>query len=134
MSSQATAVVSPYFPRSRPPSPPRSLSSGCQSTLTSLATSSDASCLNVGGLLSLVSAASSSTNASVVSSVDSWAKGMCSRAACSNDTLANLVSNVTSGCSSDLSSLGLGSVDASELTSIVQMVYPTVRDVLCLAE
>jgi hypothetical protein len=56
---------------------------------------------------------------------------MCSKSACSNQTLATLVTNVTSGCSTDLSSLGL---DVQDVTTTVQQFYPTVRQILCLQE
>ncbi|TFK92064.1 hypothetical protein K466DRAFT_582280 [Polyporus arcularius HHB13444] len=111
-----------------------SISSQCQSTLAALVTSSDASCLNAQALVGLVASSSSSSNTSIVSSVNTWATGLCSKPACSNDTLAAVVSNITSGCSADLQSLGLSNIDAGELTSIVQTAYPTVRQVLCLAD
>jgi hypothetical protein len=56
---------------------------------------------------------------------------MCSQSACSNQTLATLVTNVTNGCSSDLSSLGL---DVQDVTTTVQRFYPTERQILCLQE
>ncbi|KAI0695974.1 hypothetical protein C8T65DRAFT_583856 [Cerioporus squamosus] len=112
----------------------QSISSQCQSTLAALVTSSDASCLNAQALVGLVASSSSSSNTSIVSSINTWATGLCSKPACSNDTLAAVVSNITSGCSSDLQSLGLSNIDSGELTSIVQTAYPTVRQVLCLAD
>jgi len=56
---------------------------------------------------------------------------MCSQSACSNQTLATLVTNITNGCSSDLSSLGL---DVQDVTTSVQQFYPTVRQILCLQD
>lgn len=111
-----------------------SLSSQCQDTLAALVTSSDASCLNAQALVGLIASSSSSANTSIVSPINTWATGLCSRAACSNDTLATVVSNVTSGCSSDLESLGLSNIDSGELTQLVQTAYPSVRQILCLAE
>ncbi|RPD63847.1 hypothetical protein L227DRAFT_572288 [Lentinus tigrinus ALCF2SS1-6] len=111
-----------------------SLSSQCQDTLAALVTSSETSCLNAQALVGLVASSSSSANTSLVSPINTWATGFCGKAVCSNDTLANVVSNVTSGCSSDLESLGLSNIDSGELTSLVQTAYPTFRQVVCLAD
>jgi len=108
-----------------------SLSSQCQATLASVVTSADAKCLNAQSLVGLVVA---SENSSVVSPINNWLTGMCSQGSCTNETLAAVVGNLTSGCSSELSSLGFSSSDSGELTSIVQMVYPTARKVACLAD
>lgn len=43
------------------------------------------------------------------------------------------MTNLTNGCSSDLSALGLANADTN-LTSTVQQYYPTVRQILCLQE
>ncbi|KAI8993832.1 hypothetical protein BD414DRAFT_264899 [Trametes punicea] len=111
----------------------QSISSQCQSTLASIVTSSDASCLNPQALVGLV-ISSSSSNSSIVPTINSWLTGLCSRPACTNDTLAAVVQNVTSGCPSELSSLGLSNVDSGELTTLVQAVYPTIREIACLAD
>ncbi|KAI0287162.1 hypothetical protein BC826DRAFT_71331 [Russula brevipes] len=102
------------------------ISSQCLSTLTSIATSSDAQCLNAAGLVPIFLNGSADT---VVPSINTWLTGMCSQTACSNQTLATLVTNVTNGCSSDLSPLGL---DVQDVTTSVQRFYPTVRQILCL--
>jgi hypothetical protein len=57
---------------------------------------------------------------------------MCSTGFCSNDTLAAVVSNITTGCASDLNSVNAG-VPAT-LTQLVQQVYPTARSIMCLKE
>ena len=112
-------------------SPSQSISSQCQSTLASIITSSDASCLNAQSLLGLVA---TTNNASVVPTINTWLTGLCAKPACTNQTISNVVQNLTSGCSSDLSALGLGSIDANELTALVESAYPTIRKVFCLAE
>jgi hypothetical protein len=48
--------------------------------------------------------------------------------------VAELVTNVTSGCSTELSDLGIGTSDTALLITEVQQVYPTVRKVVCLQE
>ncbi|KAI0743865.1 hypothetical protein C8Q80DRAFT_1272496 [Daedaleopsis nitida] len=110
------------------------LSDTCQTALGNIVASPDASCLNAQSLVGLVVSSSSSANSSVIPSIDTWLKGMCSKAVCSNDALAAVVQNVTAGCSSDLASLGLTNVDAGELTTLVQTAYPVVRQVACLAD
>ncbi|KAI0823306.1 hypothetical protein BC628DRAFT_1384035 [Trametes gibbosa] len=112
----------------------QSLSTQCQAALASVVSSSDASCLNAQALVGLALASSSSSNSSIVPTVNSWLTGMCSRPACSNSTLASVVQVVTSGCPSELSQLGLSNVDVSSLTTLVQTAYPTVRQVACLGD
>ncbi|KAL5524001.1 hypothetical protein ACEPAG_8174 [Sanghuangporus baumii] len=106
------------------------LSSQCQSTLLTAASSSEASCLNVVGLASILT---TPANSSLVQPINSWLSGACAQTPCSNQSLSDIVANITNGCSSDLSSLGL-SGDSTNIASIVQQAYPTVRDVLCLKQ
>ncbi|EJF57611.1 hypothetical protein DICSQDRAFT_91869 [Dichomitus squalens LYAD-421 SS1] len=110
----------------------QSISSQCQATLAGIVSSSDASCLNAQNLVGLV--LSSGSNASIVPTLNTWLTGLCAKPACSNDTLSTIVQNVTSGCQSDLNSLGLSGIDASQLSALVQTAYPTVRSALCLAD
>ncbi|KAH9858400.1 hypothetical protein C2E23DRAFT_798438 [Lenzites betulinus] len=112
----------------------QSISTQCQAALATIVGSSDASCLNAQALVGLVVASTSSSNTSIVPTIDSWLTGMCSRPACSNSTLATVVSSITSGCTTELSALGLSNVDSSELTTLVQTAYPTVRQVACLGD
>ncbi|KAI0029660.1 hypothetical protein K488DRAFT_72805 [Vararia minispora EC-137] len=105
------------------------LSSSCQSTLGSIATGPDGTCLNAAGLVTF---ATVNSNSSLITPLNSWLTGMCSQSQCSNQTLANIVSNITSGCSSDLSSLGFSSSSTSTVVSDVQQFYPTVREIVCL--
>ncbi|CCM06262.1 uncharacterized protein FIBRA_08512 [Fibroporia radiculosa] len=107
-----------------------SISSQCQSALVSVVTSSESSCLNAEALAGLVVAGS---NSSLISPLNSWLTGLCSQPECTNSTLASLVNSVSSGCSSDLQSLGI-TANASRLTQLVQEAYPTVRQVVCLAD
>ena len=55
---------------------------------------------------------------------------------CSNTTLANAVTNITTGCSTELSAAGLttSSNSSQAIISAVQAAYPTVRQVLCLSD
>ena len=70
----------------------------------------------------------------VIPSVDSWLKGLCSRPLCSNDNIATVVQTLVDGCSADLGQFGLSNIDAGELTTLVQQIYPTAREAACLAE
>ncbi|KAJ3514330.1 hypothetical protein NLJ89_g2433 [Agrocybe chaxingu] len=60
--------------------------------------------------------------------------GLCGSPACSNETLASVVQNVTAGCSTELSGIGFTSDSTPQVTSIVQQYYPTVRKVVCLKD
>jgi len=105
-----------------------SISSQCQSTLVTLAASPDAQCIDASALTGLFL---QGTGSSIVGTVDTWLKGVCSVGSCSNATLATLVSNATAGCGTEISSL-VGTVSTEQLTAIVQEAYPTVREVACL--
>ncbi|KIK67285.1 hypothetical protein GYMLUDRAFT_238594 [Collybiopsis luxurians FD-317 M1] len=103
-----------------------------RNSLEGLLTSPDAACLNPGALLSFVVG---NNAGNIVSTVNTWLTGICSSGACTNQSIANVMTNLTSGCSSELSSLGISvSSIQSEAISIAQQVYPTVRQVVCLKD
>lgn len=104
------------------------VSAQCQSTLIAVAASPQSDCLNPSGLLQVFL---KGTTGSVVTPVDTWLKGLCARGPCSNENIALIVTNVTSGCATDL---GLGNSTPGSLTPLVQQIYPTVRKAVCLAE
>lgn len=91
--------------------------------------SPDAQCLNPSALLSLVTG---SSNSSIISPINNWLQGLCPQAPCSNGSLAQVVTNLTSGCSAELSNSGIATTSSSQLTTIVQQAYPAVRQVICL--
>ncbi|KAJ7091264.1 hypothetical protein C8R44DRAFT_891661 [Mycena epipterygia] len=103
----------------------QSLSSDCTNSLKGILASPEAACLNPSTLLTFFIG----TNQSVPDTINNWLSGLCSTG---NDTLAAVVANVTTGCSSDLS--GVGASVPATLTQIVQEVYPTVRSVVCLKD
>jgi len=103
----------------------QSLSTGCTNSLKAILTSPEAACLNPSSLLSFFVG----TDQSVPDTVNNWLTGLCSTGFCSNDTLAAVVTNVTTGCASDLG----GGIPAT-ITQIVQEVYPTVRSIVCLKD
>ncbi|KAI9509737.1 hypothetical protein F5148DRAFT_977911, partial [Russula earlei] len=107
-----------------------SVSSQCQSSLADVASSPDAQCLNAAALIPVFVG---NSNVSIVPPINTWLTGFCPKAACSNQTLAALVTNITNGCQTDFSALGLIN-STQNLTSIVQQYYPTVRQILCLQD
>jgi len=108
------------------------LSQQCQDTLTSAIANPDISqCLNIFNAINIFS---TTANTSVIQPVDSWLQGVCAAPACSNDTLSQAAQNITTGCQSDLSSIGISSDDAQSIVSSVLPLYPTIRKVACLAD
>lgn len=106
------------------------ISAQCQSTLLNISSSSEGQCLNTAGLVSVFV---TSSNTSVIGPVQNWLTGLCSQGPCTNQTLATLVSDITQGCSSELSSLGITG-NSSSITASVQKYYPVVREIVCLKE
>ena len=117
-----------------------------------LLASPDAACLNLSAFLSV---AIKPKDTSIVDTVNNWATGtmhpceedcrtnsrshacldlgLCSTAPCSNQTIAAVATNITSGCSSDITAAtGSDSFSVPRLIQIVQTVYPTERKVVCL--
>ncbi|KAJ7924936.1 hypothetical protein B0H13DRAFT_1976798 [Mycena leptocephala] len=103
----------------------QSLSTGCIDSLKAILASPEAACLNPSSLLSFFVG----SDQSVPDTVNNWLTGLCSTGFCSNDTLATVVSNVTSGCASDF-----GGGIPETVTQIVQEVYPTARSIMCLKD
>ncbi|KAH0827450.1 hypothetical protein J3R83DRAFT_4138 [Lanmaoa asiatica] len=108
----------------------QSISSQCSSALLAIAASPQATCLDLGLLAPLAL----SNTTSVIPTVNTWLTGVCSQGPCSNATLQTVVTNITTGCSSDLASLGLPTSDTTSLVTTVQAAYPTVRQVACLKD
>lgn len=102
----------------------------CQNTIIAVAASPQAECLNPNGLLQVFL---QGTSNSVVTPIDNWLKGLCAEGPCSNDDIAAIVTNITTGCATDLQSV-LGNATPGSLTPLVQQIYPTVRKVVCLAD
>ncbi|KAH9176447.1 hypothetical protein EDB89DRAFT_1941534 [Lactarius sanguifluus] len=107
------------------------ISAQCQSSLVSIASSTEGKCLNSAGIAPIFFAGS---NTSLIGPFQSWLTGLCSEDPCTNQTLATLVANITQGCSSDLSSLGINNSNVSSITASVQEYYPVVRQIACLKD
>jgi len=110
------------------------VSSQCSNAVGDILASPQASCLNAGALLNLAI----SPNTSIVSSIDSWAQGMCTVSACSSSDLTAIMNNFTSGCLTDinnaLSGFSLGSISASSIQSAVSTYYAPARQIACLKD
>ncbi|KZT43480.1 hypothetical protein SISSUDRAFT_1029672 [Sistotremastrum suecicum HHB10207 ss-3] len=104
----------------------------CQGALTAiLGNAQAASCLNIVGALPILQ---TTANQSLVDPLVTWASGLCAAAPCDNSTLSALTTNITTGCSSDLSRIDVSVDNVNEIITIVQEVYPTLRDILCLQD
>jgi len=99
------------------------LSTSCQSAATGLISTPFSNCANIPGLVSVVTA-----TGSVVTPVDSWIKGVCSSAPCSQADIDTASASIDTGCSTDLAN----GVPAALALSIVTANYTLVREVVCL--
>jgi len=106
------------------------ISTQCQSTILAVAANPQSDCLNPSGLIQVFLQGDSG---SIVTPVDTWLKGLCARGPCSNDDIAVIVTNITSGCATDLEPI-LGNAQPGSLTPVIQEIYPTVRKAVCLAD
>jgi hypothetical protein len=108
----------------------QSVSQQCANAVASIAADPAASqCLAIGAFIPVVT---SGTNTSIVQPLNNWINSMCSAPACSNDTIAAVVKNFTTGCSAELAAAGIGSDALPTITATVQALYPTLRKVACL--
>jgi hypothetical protein len=106
-----------------------SLSTDCTNSLKGILASPDAACLNPSSLLGFFVGSAQS----VPDTVNSWLTGLCASGFCSNDTLAAVVANVTTGCASDFGTDGASGVGET-VTQLVQEIYPTARSIMCLQD
>ncbi|KAJ6594025.1 hypothetical protein B0H19DRAFT_1246741 [Mycena capillaripes] len=108
-----------------------SISTACQTALGQVAANPDANaCLSASSLITAVV----QSNASIIGPVDNWLKSLCAAAPCSNATLSAVITNVTTGCSAELSSSGSSDASAATLTPLVEQYYATVRQIVCLTD
>ncbi|KAI5451385.1 hypothetical protein NCC49_001692 [Naganishia albida] len=81
------------------------------------------SCLSLSSLISVFTA-----SGSVIAPLDNYLNTLCSSTSCSNQTLQDASSSITSACSSDL---GSSNALVTGLQQVVDL-YPTIRAVVCL--
>ncbi|KAK7053407.1 hypothetical protein VNI00_004033 [Paramarasmius palmivorus] len=124
----ATAVAAGFAVASAQTS---GLSSQCQNALTTVASSSEASCLAPGNLVPIFT---SDGNTSVVEPINDWLNSVCSVAPCNNQTISAIVTNVTAGCGTELSLFGYDSSQNAAIIAEIQSIYPTARKVVCLKD
>ncbi|KAK0195467.1 hypothetical protein F5146DRAFT_922551, partial [Armillaria mellea] len=107
------------------------LSTGCVAALSAVSADPEASiCLSLSTLIPLFG----NGNTSIVEPVNTWVSNVCSVGPCSNDTVAAVVGNLTSGCSTELATIGLNTSETGQNIVAAQEAYPTVRRILCLQE
>ncbi|KAG8689447.1 hypothetical protein FRC11_002532 [Ceratobasidium sp. 423] len=108
-----------------------SLSASCQAAGAAVLTGPAAECLGVAGL---VNVAMTSSNQSLVTPINSWLTTTCAQPACTNATIDTAISNITTGCQSDLNSAGLTSGTLQDITDYIKEWYPVGRQVACLKQ
>ncbi|KAK0454927.1 hypothetical protein EV421DRAFT_462675 [Armillaria borealis] len=107
------------------------LSTGCVAALSAVSADPEASiCLSLSTLIPLFG----NGNTSIVDPVNTWVSNVCSVGPCSNDTVAAVVGNLTSGCSTELATIGLNTSETDQNIVTAQEAYPTVRRILCLQD
>ncbi|KAK0461208.1 uncharacterized protein EV420DRAFT_1530896 [Desarmillaria tabescens] len=107
------------------------LSSSCVSALSVVSADPEASiCLSLSSLIPLFGNA----DTSIVDPVNTWVSSICAVGSCSNDTIAAVVGNLTSGCSTELTTIGLDTSQTEQNVVTAQEAYPTVRRILCLQD
>jgi hypothetical protein len=73
-------------------------------------------------------------NTSIVPAVNNWLEGICATAPCDNSTLSQAAQNITTGCQTDFSSIGITLQEAQNIANDIVQYYPTIRKVACLEE
>ncbi|GAA98003.1 uncharacterized protein L969DRAFT_46909 [Mixia osmundae IAM 14324] len=104
-----------------------SLSTNCEAAASGLISGDFASCSNILGLLTI---ATGSSSASIVTPLQGYLTTLCADPACSSATITAAASSIASGCSTDLAS---GSETAQLLYAVVNN-FNSIRDVGCVKE
>ncbi|CAE6470651.1 hypothetical protein ACGC1H_003958 [Rhizoctonia solani] len=107
------------------------LSASCQAAGAAILTGPAGTCLGVAGL---VNVAMTNSSQSLVSPINSWLTSTCAQPACTNGTIDSALGNITSGCSTDLSTAGITSGTWSDISDYVKEWYSVGRQVACLKE
>ncbi|KAG7446223.1 uncharacterized protein BT62DRAFT_931679, partial [Guyanagaster necrorhizus] len=105
-----------------------SLTSNCTDSLKALLTSPDSACMNPSAFLSFIVG----TEKSIPDTINNWLSGLCSQGSCTDESIKVMVTNVTTGCSEELASVG-APLDVQDIVlNAVQQTYPTARNIACL--
>ncbi|KAI5828969.1 hypothetical protein K523DRAFT_275542 [Schizophyllum commune Tattone D] len=106
------------------------LTGDCTTAILNVANNPDASaCLSVSSLVPMLSG-----DASIVTPISNWVDKICPAPACSNETIGSITANITHGCSTELNTFGISSDASSAISQVIQGVYPTLRELLCLSD
>jgi hypothetical protein len=95
-------------------------------------TSPDTACLDLPLLLTYAV----DQDKSIPRTIDVWLTGLCSNNnTCPNENIANVIDQIVQGCQQDFAAVDIDIASLQgKITSIAQMVYPTVRKAVCLKE
>ncbi|KAF8595312.1 hypothetical protein BDV93DRAFT_611476 [Ceratobasidium sp. AG-I] len=107
------------------------LSASCQTTVQSVLAGPASTCLGVSGLMGI---ATITANQSIVAPVNDWLTSTCAQPACTNATIDSLFSNITSGCSSDLTAAEVTNGTLTDIKEYIDQWYPVAREVACLKD
>jgi len=102
----------------------RNISPQCQAALAGVVVSPDFACLNPVGIAGI---AATPLDKSIIPSVDTWLKGLCALAACTNTNIANIATAIAKGCPAEVADVNITLAD-------IQRVYPPARKVACLVD
>ncbi|ESK90233.1 hypothetical protein Moror_7687 [Moniliophthora roreri MCA 2997] len=109
-------------------------SEACTNAVVNIFTNPEVeSCLAPAELVPLVTNGNASMP--IIPPINNWVTSMCSATPCSNETLATIVQNFTTGCRTELEQRIPGysaDTDPESVTFAVQAYYGSVRKVLCL--
>lgn len=107
-------------------------SNGCLTALTyTIGNPASQLCLGGESALTTLLAALAASTSSIIPDINYWLTGLCNSPECSEDTLADVVHNITNGC---LAELNLPAPTIANLTNTVEQLYPTARYIMCLEE
>jgi hypothetical protein len=97
--------------------------------LGQVAANADASsCLDIPALAQVFN---TPADASIVQPFDSWLKGLCGHAICSDATLEAIANIVSPACSTELTALGF---TPGNFATELKAVYPVFRKIICLKQ
>ena len=76
----------------------------------------------------------SGKNESWVPIIDDWLHDFCDTAPCSNSTVQAVFTNITTGCETDLNTLGVNQTALNVIGEQITTWFTLVRRIGCLAE
>ncbi|KAF8597408.1 hypothetical protein BDV93DRAFT_596720 [Ceratobasidium sp. AG-I] len=107
------------------------LSAPCAAAITGVSVDPTFTCLGVSDLWSVVFAFA---NQSFIASVDSWVTSTCAQPACPNVTVDSLFTQITTGCATDLSNIGVTPIVIKDIRASDKDLYRLGRELLCLKD